>query len=48
VGFARWFGTRAAFEGYEPVSGPPPIRRRTTANPLDREDYLIQLARGVR
>jgi ribosomal protection tetracycline resistance protein len=24
------------FAGYRPVSGAPPTRRRTTANPLDR------------
>ena len=31
--------------GYEPVSGPPPTRRRVTANPLNRELYLLHLAR---
>jgi ribosomal protection tetracycline resistance protein len=35
------------FAGYEPVSGPPPTRRRTTANPLNREEYLLHLARRV-
>ena len=29
-----------AFGGYRPVSGEPPTRRRTTANPLDRKEYL--------
>jgi ribosomal protection tetracycline resistance protein len=33
------------FGGYEPVSGTPPTRRRTTANPLNREEYLMRLAR---
>ena len=33
------------FEGYEPVSGPPPTRRRATPNPLNREEYLMHLAR---
>ena len=28
------------FGGYRPVSGDPPTRRRTTANPLDRKEYL--------
>jgi ribosomal protection tetracycline resistance protein len=31
--------------GYERVNGPPPTRRRTTANPLNRDEYLMQLAR---
>ncbi len=35
------------FGGYRPVSGPPPTRRRTTANPLDRRAYILQLARGA-
>ena len=35
------------FDGYQPVSGPPPTRRRTTANPLNREEYLLHLARRV-
>ena len=26
--------------GYEPVNGTPPVRRRTTPNPLNREEYL--------
>ncbi|MGZ6973539.1 MAG: GTP-binding protein [Acidimicrobiia bacterium] len=31
-------------DGYERVSGPPPTRRRTTANPLNRDEYLMALA----
>ena len=30
--------------GYRPVTGPPPARRRTLADPLNREEYLMQLA----
>ena len=33
------------FGGYQPVSGRPPTRRRTTANPLNREEYMMHLAR---
>ncbi len=36
------------FGGYQPVSGDPPIRRRTTANPLNRDEYLMYLARQGR
>ena len=35
------------FSGYRPVSGAQPTRRRTTANPLNREEYLLHLARRV-
>ena len=35
----------SSFIGYQPVNGDPPIRRRTTANPLDRDEYMRQLAR---
>jgi ribosomal protection tetracycline resistance protein len=35
------------FAGYEPAAGPPPSRRRTTANPLNRQEYLMRLARRV-
>jgi ribosomal protection tetracycline resistance protein len=35
------------FAGYQPVSGVSPTRRRTTANPLNREEYLMHLARRV-
>ena len=31
----------SAFEGYEPVSGEPPIRPRTTPNPLDLGPYTV-------
>jgi ribosomal protection tetracycline resistance protein len=30
----------SSFAGYQPVSGDQPTRRRTTANPLNREEYL--------
>jgi ribosomal protection tetracycline resistance protein len=33
------------FGGYEAVSGAPPTRPRTTANPLNREEYMMHLAR---
>ena len=33
------------FGGYEAVGGTPPTRRRTTANPLNRAEYLLHLAR---
>jgi ribosomal protection tetracycline resistance protein len=32
------------FVGYRPVAGQAPERRRTTSNPLNREEYLMQLA----
>ena len=32
------------FAGYQPVSGEAPTRRRTTANPLNLEEYLAELA----
>ncbi|MFN2484537.1 MAG: GTP-binding protein [Candidatus Limnocylindria bacterium] len=32
------------FHGYRPVSGEQPTRTRTTANPLNRDEYLMQLA----
>jgi ribosomal protection tetracycline resistance protein len=35
------------FAGYEPVTGEPPKRRRLTANPLNRKEYLLALARRV-
>jgi ribosomal protection tetracycline resistance protein len=34
-----------SFGGYQPVSGAPPTRRRTLANPLNRDEYMMQLAR---
>ena len=35
------------FGGYEPVSGAAPARRRTTADPLNREEYLLSVKRRV-
>jgi len=35
----------SSFAGYQPVSGDQPTRRRTTANPLNRAEYMLQLAR---
>jgi ribosomal protection tetracycline resistance protein len=32
------------FAGYEPVSGDPPARRRTTPNPLNLSEYLMHLS----
>jgi ribosomal protection tetracycline resistance protein len=32
-----------AFFGYEPVSGDPPTRRRTTVNALNREEYMLHV-----
>ena len=37
----------SVFAGYEPVSGEPPTRRRTTPNPLNLSEYLMHLARRV-
>jgi len=37
-----------AFDRYEPVGGPTPIRARSDHNPLNREEYLLHLARRVR
>jgi ribosomal protection tetracycline resistance protein len=33
--------------GYEPVNGPPPRRGRLRPNPLNREEYVMHLARRV-
>ncbi len=33
------------FAGYQPVTGAPPTRRRTTPSPLNREEYVLHLAR---
>jgi len=33
------------FGGYQRVSGTAPTRRRTTANPLDHQEYILHLAR---
>jgi ribosomal protection tetracycline resistance protein len=35
----------STFDGYRPVHGDPPIRRRTTADPRHRKDYLRSLTR---
>jgi ribosomal protection tetracycline resistance protein len=33
------------FDRYKPVTAdPPPARRRTDANPLDRREYLLRLS----
>ena len=36
------------FRGYQAVTGTPPTRPRTTANPLNRAEYLMHLARRVK
>jgi ribosomal protection tetracycline resistance protein len=33
----------STFLGYEPVSGDPPSRRRTTVNPLHRDEYMLHV-----
>ena len=33
-----------SFGSYRPVSGPPPARPRTTADPLNRDEYMLHLA----
>jgi ribosomal protection tetracycline resistance protein len=35
----------AEFAGYQPVSGEPPVRRRTTPDPLDLDEYLAGVGR---
>ena len=35
----------SSFAGYQPVSGDPPTRRRTTANPLNLAEYKMSLAK---
>jgi ribosomal protection tetracycline resistance protein len=37
----------AEFGSYRPVTGPPPSRPRTDANPLDRKEYLLHVNRRV-
>ena len=37
----------SSFAGYRPANGDPPVRRRTTANPLNLGEYLMHLARRV-
>ncbi len=34
----------AAFARYEPVAGEPPVRPRTDGNPLNRKEYMLDLA----
>ncbi|MBA2383408.1 MAG: TetM/TetW/TetO/TetS family tetracycline resistance ribosomal protection protein [Actinobacteria bacterium] len=36
----------SSFVGYQPVNDDPPTRRRTTANPLNRDEYMMHLVRG--
>jgi ribosomal protection tetracycline resistance protein len=38
----------STFAGYQPVIGEQPIRPRTTANPLNFDEYMMHLARRVR
>jgi ribosomal protection tetracycline resistance protein len=35
----------STFAGYEPVTGEPPLRKRTTPNPLNLDEYLAGLRR---
>ena len=35
------------FDSYRPVTGPPPRRPRTDANPTDRKEYLLHVNRRV-
>jgi ribosomal protection tetracycline resistance protein len=35
----------SGFAGYQPVSGDPPTRPRTTPNPLNLREYVMHLAR---
>lgn len=35
------------FAGYRPVAGPPPARRRSDNNPLNRRQYLLHVQRRV-
>jgi ribosomal protection tetracycline resistance protein len=37
----------STFAGYQPVRGEPPTRRRTTPNPLNRQEYLAALSGQV-
>lgn len=36
-----------SFAGYRPVAGPPPVRRRSDNNPLNRKEYLLHVLRRV-
>ena len=38
----------AEFDRYDPVTGAPPSRSRSDLNPLNREEYLLRLARRHR
>jgi ribosomal protection tetracycline resistance protein len=38
----------STFCGYQPVGGEQPTRRRTMPNPLNRQEYLLHLARRAR
>jgi ribosomal protection tetracycline resistance protein len=38
----------SSFAGYRPVVGEPPIRSRTSPNPLNRAEYLMHLAHRAR
>jgi ribosomal protection tetracycline resistance protein len=38
----------SSFAGYRAVSGEQPVRHRTTANPLDLGEYMMQFARAAR
>jgi ribosomal protection tetracycline resistance protein len=45
---ARGEGTlESQFARYQPVSGRPPTRPRTDANPLNRSEYLLHVQRGI-
>ena len=33
------------FAGYQPVSGAPPVRRRTSPDPLNLDEYLAHVGR---
>jgi len=37
----------SSFAGYQPVRGDQPVRRRTTANPLNLDEYMMHLARRL-
>ena len=37
----------STFDGYRPVHGDPPTRRRTTADPRRREVYLASIGKRV-
>jgi ribosomal protection tetracycline resistance protein len=37
----------SSFAGYQQVSGDQPTRRRTTANPLNRGEYLQRVRRRI-